>query len=158
MGLTRDKSQMKQENKPTNTLKTNCPHCGKGFVDRDNLIVFDGKVLHHNCVEPFTHSIDMQIYKTEFPYLNDMEIDRILCTEGESGFQTIRDNGWIILTSLGTQEMLVNGFSDQEGVKQHIVNHYEEEGGEQNAYIHAIFNNGVKYNYSVSITAALSEA
>lgn len=159
MTLQRDTSNLKDApSKSNNTLATNCVHCDQKFKERDDLTIIEGKVLHQNCATIYLNQIEIQKYKIEFPYLSEAYIDRMIYTEGEDAFDTIRDNSWIILISLGSQEITTTGFPDESGVEEFIINHYEQEDNEQNASIAAIYNNGTEYHYSVNITVALSEA
>jgi hypothetical protein len=159
MALQQQSTNLKDlPSKSENTLATNCVHCNIKFKERDKMTIVDGQVVHNTCAEMYKNGKSIAIYKDEFPYLSETEIDRIFYTEGEEGFQTIRDNAWVVLTNLGTQEMIVSGFPDETGVTQHIEYHYEEEGDEQASSIESIYNNGTKYNYSISITASVSPA
>ena len=158
MPLTSQKSQMSENPKPKNTLATNCKHCDQTFKERDRMTIVEGEVLHEACAPLYLNQIEIEQYKIEFPYLDESEIDRIIYTEGEEGFQTIRDNPWIVLIELGTQEMTVSGLPDEAAVEQYIVDHYNQEHSDQPASIGNIFNNGTKYDYSVSITASVSPA
>lgn len=158
MGLTSEKSPMSDNPKPKNTLATKCKHCDQTFKERDRMTILDGEVLHEDCAPMYLNQIEIQTYKLEFPYLTESEIDKIIYTEGSEGFQTIRDNSWIVLVELGNQEITVVGFPDETAVEDYIVAHYNQEQSDQPASIGNIFNEGTKYDYSVSITASVSPA
>lgn len=159
MALQKDTSNLKDTPpKLKSTLATDCVYCHQKFKERDNLTIIDGNALHQNCSSEYVNQLEIQQFAKEFPYISVSDIDQILYTEGKSAFQTIRDDPWIVLVHLGNQECTISGHPDKTAVEQFIVTHYEEEASEQQASIGDIFHNRTKYNYSVSITASVSQA
>jgi len=133
-----------------------CAGCNEWFTSNEDLAIRDGKPFHPRCVETYVHNKDITEFKIHHSYLNDGIVSKLIESVGYNSALTIfNDNPWVIITG-NSEEAFVHPAADQSGVEEFIEHHHENPEDPYDEII-SIWNNGTEYNYSVSVTVALTQ-
>ena len=135
-----------------------CGQCNERFTSNEDISIRDGKAFHPQCVKLYKHNNEIQQLKSHHPYLTDVTAGALIWSEGfDETLDAFDNNPWIVLTSNSATELIIFTSPDQNGVEEFIKTCHET-NDEIATEIQEIYNNGIKYDYTVDITVTLSQS